>query len=198
MGAGSAAAKPTRQPALYIPHGGGPCFFMDWPAGRNPWESLGEWLRGELQAAIGRHSRALSKRFRPAMFSHNGASIAGAAAIFAVTLVMTLLLATASGGGLPWAFAPLGLGLLVLVGFGLVVGAPTPEGRRLLDEIEGFKRYLSVAERDDLARLEGPGAPPVLEDLLLGDVPAAEVEGTVTSVGLSRWKAMRMLSAYRR
>ncbi|ADG74513.1 conserved hypothetical protein [Cellulomonas flavigena DSM 20109] len=42
------------------------------------------------------------------------------------------------------------------------------------------------------------GAPPVLEDLLLGDVPATEVEGAVSSVGLSRWKAMRLLAAHRR
>ena len=30
-------------PALYIPHGGGPCFFMDW----NPpdeWKKMGDWL----------------------------------------------------------------------------------------------------------------------------------------------------------
>ena len=32
-------------PVLFIPHGGGPCFFMDW----NPpetWQRMGEWLRG--------------------------------------------------------------------------------------------------------------------------------------------------------
>src|SRR5438128_1322351 len=32
-------------PTLYIPHGGGPCFFMDW----NPpdtWQKLGQWLSG--------------------------------------------------------------------------------------------------------------------------------------------------------
>lgn len=42
------AAKPLRQPALYIPHGGGPCFFMDYPPGRNPWAELGDFLRGLL------------------------------------------------------------------------------------------------------------------------------------------------------
>ena len=42
------------------------------------------------------------------------------------------------------------------------------------------------------------GAPEVLEELLLGDLPASQVEGCVTSVGISRWKAMRMLSSYRR
>ena len=31
-------------PVLYIPHGGGPCFFMDW----NPphtWDCMAAWLR---------------------------------------------------------------------------------------------------------------------------------------------------------
>jgi aromatic ring-opening dioxygenase catalytic subunit (LigB family) len=36
-------------PALYIPHGAGPCFFMDW----NPpdtWTRMGHWLRGAIAA----------------------------------------------------------------------------------------------------------------------------------------------------
>jgi hypothetical protein len=53
-------------------------------------------------------------------------------------------------------------------------------------------------EKDLPAGLVLSGAPPVLEDLLLGDVPVDELEGVVTSVGLSRWKAMRMLAAHRR
>ena len=37
-------STPTRQPTLFIPHGGGPCFFMDWdPPGT--WDSMAEWLR---------------------------------------------------------------------------------------------------------------------------------------------------------
>lgn len=31
------------QPSLFIPHGGGPCFFMDDPAGR--WTGMGDFLR---------------------------------------------------------------------------------------------------------------------------------------------------------
>src|SRR5690606_34430970 len=52
---------------------------------------------------------------------------------------------------------------VVVVGFFVLVRAPTPEGRRLLDEIEGLRRYLGVAERQDLQRLPGPGdaAPPL-------------------------------------
>jgi aromatic ring-opening dioxygenase catalytic subunit (LigB family) len=34
-------------PTLYLPHGGGPCFFMDWPFGPpDTWEPLAAWLRG--------------------------------------------------------------------------------------------------------------------------------------------------------
>ncbi|HZL01753.1 MAG TPA: hypothetical protein VFC48_01375 [Cellulomonas sp.] len=38
-------------------------------------------------------------------------------------------------------------------------------------------------------------APAVLEDLLLGGVSVGDLDGVVTSVGLSRWKAMRMLAS---
>ncbi|MDP9127606.1 MAG: dioxygenase [Pseudomonadota bacterium] len=33
------------QPALYIPHGGGPCFFMDWDP-PSTWKNMEVWLRG--------------------------------------------------------------------------------------------------------------------------------------------------------
>jgi aromatic ring-opening dioxygenase catalytic subunit (LigB family) len=37
----------TRQPTLFIPHGAGPCFFMDWtPAGT--WDGMAGFLRGLL------------------------------------------------------------------------------------------------------------------------------------------------------
>jgi hypothetical protein len=38
-------------------------------------------------------------------------------------------------------------------------------------------------------------APEVLEDLLLGTVTVADLPGVVTSVGLSRWRAMRILAS---
>lgn len=33
-----------RLPVLYLPHGAGPCFFMDWPGEPDMWKPLGEWL----------------------------------------------------------------------------------------------------------------------------------------------------------
>jgi hypothetical protein len=32
-------------PTLFIPHGGGPCFFMEWTVGPpNTWHRLAAWL----------------------------------------------------------------------------------------------------------------------------------------------------------
>lgn len=61
---------------------------------------------------------------------------------------------------------PLAIGIVfVLLLAGVLISryvmpAYTPEGRRLKDEIEGLKQYLSVAEGDDLARLKKPPATP--------------------------------------
>ncbi|KXV71840.1 dioxygenase [Acetobacter cerevisiae] len=35
-----------RQPVLFLPHGGGPCFFMDWP---DTWDRMAAFLRGVSQ-----------------------------------------------------------------------------------------------------------------------------------------------------
>ena len=45
-----------RQPSLFIPHGGGPCFFMDDPAGR--WRGMEQFLRG-LPAMLPERPRAM-------------------------------------------------------------------------------------------------------------------------------------------
>lgn len=37
-------ATPNRMPTLFIPHGGGPCFFMDDP--RGIWTRMGDYLKG--------------------------------------------------------------------------------------------------------------------------------------------------------
>lgn len=35
-----------RLPSYFIPHGGGPCFFMDWPDDPRLWDAMGNFLRG--------------------------------------------------------------------------------------------------------------------------------------------------------
>lgn len=37
----------NKLPTLFIPHGGGPCFFMEWTMGpKDTWDRLAAWLRG--------------------------------------------------------------------------------------------------------------------------------------------------------
>lgn len=50
----------SRLPTLFIPHGGGPCFFMDPPPGlpRDLWEPMAAHLRG-IPQAIGARPRAI-------------------------------------------------------------------------------------------------------------------------------------------
>lgn len=48
-----------KQPTFFLPHGTGPCFFMDWTSGPpDAWDGLATWLRG-LPATLPAKPRAL-------------------------------------------------------------------------------------------------------------------------------------------
>ncbi|WP_020680230.1 DODA-type extradiol aromatic ring-opening family dioxygenase [Marinobacterium rhizophilum] len=46
-----------RLPSVYLPHGAGPCFFMDWPPA-GTWDHMESWLRNLIHQ-VGRRPRAL-------------------------------------------------------------------------------------------------------------------------------------------
>ena len=49
----------TRQPTLYLPHGGGPCFFMEWKMGPpDTWHRMAAWLRS-IDATLPAKPKAL-------------------------------------------------------------------------------------------------------------------------------------------
>lgn len=137
----------------------------------------------ELLSILHKHTKALEARFKPAMFSTNGGKALIALAIAMLATIAALLF---SGGTGILLILPSALLMLVtVIVFAFVVRAPTPQGRRLLDEIEGFKRYLSVADQPDLQRLKGPDAPePSLDagrfEALLPYAVALEVEDAWT------------------
>src|SRR5471030_2144928 len=47
----------VKTPTVYIPHGGGPCFFMDWTPS-NMWDAMGAYLK-RLPEDIGAKPKAL-------------------------------------------------------------------------------------------------------------------------------------------
>jgi len=108
----------------------------------------------KMQAAQAGHAKALTALYDGKMFKTNGGSVGLAMLILVLTGVASFVVA--GGSGMPAIIAVLVLMMFVLMVFGSLVRAPTPEGRRMLDEIEGLERYLSVAERDELAIMPGP------------------------------------------
>ncbi|MCY7354413.1 MAG: DUF2207 domain-containing protein [Lysobacter sp.] len=115
----------------------------------------------KLQGAHVAHTKALDNYFQPKFFQRHGSSIGVAVAIAVVSIALAFMVS--GGAGVPVIIAIGALMLIVVSTFAVLVKAPTREGRKLLDEIEGLKLYLGVAERDELARMPGPDAPPVLD-----------------------------------
>lgn len=114
---------------------------------------------GVVSSAKDGHTKALEAELKPRYFKLNGVKVGIAVLIAAVFVGMAFIL---SGGyGIPAIVVLGGLMALSLAAFAFLVRAPTAEGRILLDEIEGLKLYMSVAERNELASIRGPDEPPL-------------------------------------
>ncbi|MDH5832584.1 DUF2207 domain-containing protein [Luteimonas kalidii] len=109
-----------------------------------------------LQAAIAAHTGALARRFKGTMFRHNGGSSMIALLIALVFSGGAIAIGAGTGAGLLFAFIPIGLMAATVLVFAFLVRAPTRAGRQVLDHIEGLRRYLGVAEQQDLQRLSAP------------------------------------------
>ncbi len=135
-----------------------------------------------LQRAQRAHAKALNQRLHGSHFKRNTGSLLIAFGIAAASAVLAFV--AAAGNGVPAIIAVCVLMVVTLLVFAYLVQAPTHEGRKLLDEIEGLKLYLSVAERDELARMQGPGVPPPLDakryETLLPYAIALDVEDAWT------------------
>jgi uncharacterized membrane protein YgcG len=118
-----------------------------------------------VSGTLAAHARALSSKLQPRYYqSHARVLVIG---VLGSALVGLAAFLVARGSGI--------LGLLVLgavalalhIAFAVLMKAPTPEGRKLMDAIDGLKLYLGVAERDELHALRSPqdraDAPPALD-----------------------------------
>lgn len=111
-----------------------------------------------IQAVTAAHAKALQQRFKPRLFSTHGGSVAVAFLLAGLFSVAGFAIG-AGAGPIVLLVIPVALALFaVAIAFAILVKAPTAEGRQLLDQIEGLRRYLAVAEKPDLQRLQGPGA----------------------------------------
>ncbi|MCX7041300.1 MAG: DUF2207 domain-containing protein [Gammaproteobacteria bacterium] len=131
-----------------------------------------------VSGAIAAHAGAIGKRLRPRYYATNAGSLWMG---IAFSIVLGVIAFAVSGGNGILALIALGvLGLVAHGFFAYLVKAPSPEGRRLLDEIEGLRLYMGVAERDELKSLPSPSEPPPLDakryEALLPYAMALDVE----------------------
>ncbi|WP_101925017.1 MULTISPECIES: DUF2207 domain-containing protein [Luteimonas] len=130
-----------------------------------------------VRQALQAHHTALRRRFQPAMFRPNGASILIALAIALVS--GSAAIAVAAGSAM--LLATLGLVTLmlpVLLVFAALVKTPTDAGRAMLGEIEGLRRHLVASGR--VTRDAAPALDAARYAFLLPYAVALEVEDAWT------------------
>jgi uncharacterized membrane protein YgcG len=139
-----------------------------------------------ISSARAAHRRALERKYKNRFFQINGGwHLLGVALSIAAGALAIALPAAASGFGLEWFVVTPGgwaaavavvLALLVNGVFGKLLKAPTREGRLRLDEIEGFRLYLDVAEGDEIKLIGAPRKTPALFESYLPFALALGVE----------------------
>lgn len=92
-----------------------------------------------------------------------------------ISIVAVVFAVSRDGGPLPWIlFIILTIAMHVI--FLFLLRAPTPAGRRVMDEIEGFKIYLETAEQFRLDRMRSPELTPEVFEMFLPYAFALGVE----------------------
>lgn len=134
-----------------------------------------------VSGAIMAQAVAMTKRLKPRYFVGNGGSLL-VGLLFSFAVGATAI-AVSGGAGVLALVVLAVLGLAAHITFAFLLKAPTPEGRKLMDQVEGLRLYLGVAERDELRSLKGPagaGPEPALDagryEALLPYAMALEVE----------------------
>ena len=134
-------------------------------------------LRNENHRELGRarraHRASLDEDYRRRYFQSNGLLNVPGAVIVIASAVVALTLADRPPGIVILAIA---VNIAVLVFFGWIMKRPTLRGRKLLDQMLGFRDYLDVAEKDELNLRNPPAKTPELFEAYLPFALALGVE----------------------
>ena len=143
-----------------------------------PGESSRLEMDNENHESFQKASKALTtelkKEYRDRLFKLNGLYILGP---ILVSIAAAVIAAFFNGGPVVWiTYAALVIFLHIL--FAFLMRAPTPAGRVVMDEIEGFKMYLGTAEQDRLDRMRSPQMTPEVFESFLPYAYALGVENS--------------------
>ena len=136
------------------------------------WITLEQENNLEFRLARGALKDALDKEHKGRLFKLN--TIYALPAII-VSILAALAAIPLEAGLLPW--VAYGITIIAMhITFVSLLRAPTPAGRRIMDEIEGLRMYLDTAERGRLDRLKSPRLTPELFEMFLPYAFALGVE----------------------
>jgi len=129
-----------------------------------------------VSAAKRAHRRALKMQYLGRFFRINGGWHFIGVALSAFVAVAATFAQSAHGYDPRWFFVTAGgqatlaavlTGFLANGVFGRLLKAPTVHGRKLMDEIEGFRQYLEIAEGDEIKLVGAPRKTPSLFEAYL-------------------------------
>jgi uncharacterized membrane protein YgcG len=103
------------------------------------------------------HKRSLAKDYKQHYFKYNGLLNIPAVVLFVLTAVISL-----AAGPSPFSIFVIILMAVTSVTFAVIMKRPTLRGRKLLDEILGFKDYLEIAEKHEMELRNPPEKTPQL------------------------------------
>ncbi len=117
-----------------------------------------------LGGARSEHRESLQRDYRKKYFKTN----AWASIPAALIMLATVLIAFKTGrGATPAVIAVIVLSFITSAFFAFIMRAPTLRGRKLLDNMLGFKDYLEIAEKDELNLRNPPQKTPELFEAFL-------------------------------
>jgi len=111
----------------------------------------------KLGDAKSAHKRSLAKDYRQHYFKYNGLLNIPAVVLFVLTAVISL-----AAGPSPFSIFVIILMAVTAVVFAVIMKRPTMRGRKLLDEMLGFKDYLEIAEKHEMELRNPPEKTPQL------------------------------------
>ena len=126
----------------------------------------------QVSTARSAHKRALQRDYLNQYFRTNASLL-----LPSIVACALLLLVIVSTGHFVLLVLPFYAGIIVLhIAFAYLLKAPSGRGRRFMDKLEGFRLYLEVAEKDDLALRHPPELTPELFERYLPFAIALGVE----------------------
>ena len=133
--------------------------------------------RLKINAATTAHEKALEEDYLNIYFSRNSGRLwRSALLVFGMFIITAIVGGHTGSSSIPFFLIPFAIIIILYIIFKVIMKAPSKKGRLLLDKLEGFKKYLEVAEKEELNLRNPPEKTPELFERYLPFAIALGVE----------------------